>query len=454
MLVFFSDVHWTDGSSGETVSEEAFVHFLDHVGDLARKRRAEEVRVVLLGDGLDVLRSRRWLDAGPAVRPWSPPSEAQRRIVLEILRKTLEHNRRAVECLREMAFSIASRSAVPFSRIRLDYVLGNHDWLVNRYAEARRVVASAFDLPRDYISDGFPLEFSSPPGRYDVVARHGDVYDRLNYDASAGRDASSLGDALVTDLVNRFPMELAKELDGREGADEVVRRMADVDNVRPYTVIPAWIGQMLASLGGRRPDVVTAARRALERCVADFRADLGIRRLARRQLTRLERLYLGMLLHQAPRRGMNVLDFCTGLAERLIKGRRLLKNLPGSAYCAPAIGERHADGRLPRFVVYGHTHKAESVPIGPHARGGERFYLNTGTWRGVWERARTSDGSEHFATWKEMSYVVLYTLAEGSGNHEFEIWTGSLRDRGAPPPLSRRPLPVVPAGSRCESARV
>ena len=38
-----------------------------------------------------------------------------------------------------------------------------------------------------------------------VWARHGDIYDSFNYQDNQGRRASSLGDAIVIELVKRFP---------------------------------------------------------------------------------------------------------------------------------------------------------------------------------------------------------------------------------------------------------
>ncbi len=429
MLVLFSDVHLTDGTAGESISGEAFDHFVDQIADLAERRRAHDVRVVLLGDGLDVIRSGRWLEE-PRVRPWTHPSPAQRRIALDILDTIVERNREAVAALRELSHRVAARSRVPCRNVTLDYVLGNHDWIINRYRATRQVVADALDLPPRYVTGGFPLVYSSPPEAYDVVARHGDVYDRLNCDGSMPSDASSLGDAVVIELICRFPIEVGRALGHRFG-EAVKTHLQEVDSVRPYTVIPAWVAEALAKLVQGHPDAVRGARTALARCIRDFERCPRIQGLVRRQLTCLERLYMRLLLHQVQRRRVRSLNFWTRLADRVIKGYRLLGNLPGSRYCGRALHERLPDGRLPRFVVYGHTHHVESVPIGPSRRGGDRFYLNTGTWRSVWEKSRTADGAPHFASWKEMSYVVLYAPEEGRGSHEFEMWSGSLRDRPA-----------------------
>jgi hypothetical protein len=105
--------------------------------------------------------------------------------------------------------------------------------------------------------------------------------------------------------------------------------------------------------------------------------------------------------------------------------RRLLHD-----YAIYAQAERLPDGDRPRYVVYGHTHHAEMVPLGstdPQDRG--RFYMNSGTWRTVWHQGNTLDGSRHFDAWKVMTYIAFYSPDEADGKHEFEMWDGSLRQR-------------------------
>lgn len=444
MLVFFSDVHLTDGTSGETINEEAFERFVDQVADLADKRRAEEVRVVLLGDGLDVIRSDQWLQTPESVRPWSEPGRDQRRLLLDILSGIIRYNRGAMDALRDMPYRIAQRSRVPYWRVYLDYVLGNHDWPINRYRATRQIVAEALGLPVNYVDDGCPLVYTSPPEAYDVVARHADVHDRLNYDATLGRDASSFGDTILIELLNRFPLEVGRGMGDDPAGERVVRHLKEVENVRPYEAMPAWVAEVLTDLDSGHSRTARIARQALRRCLRDFTRNETIQAFARRQLSWFERMYMRILLQQVGRRRVSSLDFWSRMGERLYKGWQLVRNLPGSRYAAQALHERNADGVAPRFVVYGHSHRVESIPLGPCARGRDRFYLNTGTWRSIWRKARTEDGEPHFASWKEMSYVVVYSPEEAHGRHEFEIWTGSLRDRGdparqLPSPPGRRP---------------
>lgn len=435
MLVFFSDIHLTDGTSGETINEGAFELFADQLVDLARKRQARELRLVLLGDALDIIRSSRWLTGPQHVRPWTPAGSDQERVVAEILHETLQRNRPALRFLGELPDRISADGVIPRRRVTFEYVLGNHDWLLNRYRSTREMVVRELSLPERYVEGGFPREFFSPEDEYDALARHGDIYDRLNYDVESGRDAASLGDVITIELLSRFPLEVAHELQGQQGAARIVQKLREIDNVRPYTRIGAWVAEVVSELEADNPRFVEAIRRAMIRCIGDFTRNDLFRQFAGRQLRLNERVYLRILLNQIRHRKFRVLDLLTRLAERLYTFWRLMKGMPSSEYLDYALTEYGLEGRRPRFVLYGHTHRVLIAPLPLEGNGGDddnhRYYLNTGTWRSVWERSEVGDRLTDFASWKEMTYVVLYAPGEAHGKHEFEIWTGSLRDRPA-----------------------
>lgn len=122
MLVFFSDIHLTDGTSGETINAGAFDIFADQVADLARKRKAKEVRLVLLGDGLDVIRSTQWPEDPEGPRPWSEDSAAPKALTEAILQATLDANGKALDFLAGVSRSAFwtpawRRSTLTFSRL-------------------------------------------------------------------------------------------------------------------------------------------------------------------------------------------------------------------------------------------------------------------------------------------------------------------------------------------------
>ncbi|MBU1781892.1 hypothetical protein KKD87_00775, partial [bacterium] len=73
MLVLISDLHLTDGSSGETINCGAFEKFTLCLEGMAEKAQANNVEVVFLGDILDLIRSDYWLKS--KIRPWSREEE-------------------------------------------------------------------------------------------------------------------------------------------------------------------------------------------------------------------------------------------------------------------------------------------------------------------------------------------------------------------------------------------
>ena len=232
MLVLLSDVHLTDGSSGETIKPTAFRLFADQQIKLAESvNPLDEIRLVLLGDIFDVIRSTKWLENANTVRPWDPESDQQQEIVEKILRSILDNNRVLLDHFDTLK-EYAEKRGVPFA---ITYVIGNHDWLINRYESCREMVSTRLGLVG---AGGTPFPTEVFDGKYRVLARHGDIYDKFNY--MGNRDASSIGDAIVIELLNRYPREVGQRLDalvqqGRVTADEqqkITEQLRELDNIR------------------------------------------------------------------------------------------------------------------------------------------------------------------------------------------------------------------------------
>ena len=256
MLVFLSDVHLTDGSSGETIKPTAFNIFADGIRKLADTvKPLEEVRLVLLGDIFDIIRSTKWLTDD--VRPWDSAGNNQQKRVENILEEIMRNNYKSLEELRNLQ-KFADEKQVPFG---ITYVIGNHDWLINRYPSCRTMVSEALRIT-DAGSEPFPSQLFEPG--YKVFARHGDVYDPFNY--MGNRDASSIGDAIVIELLNKYPQQVNERLGklvaaGSITTDEknrITAQLKELDNIRPILNTPSWV-LMVANKTEN-----TAARRVIE----------------------------------------------------------------------------------------------------------------------------------------------------------------------------------------------
>ncbi len=198
MLVFLSDIHFTDGTSGETIHSGAFRGFVQDLSRMARDAKARDLEVVLLGDpstpapasagglcsgfrstsgtkgatglpvGLhifDLIRSEQWIKS--KIRPWDEKSQNQEQITKKILQGILKNaeNRRSLNYLRSLLNLRINGKKIP---VRMTYLIGNHDWLINRYRSSRELVRNALG-----ITSKNPFAWGGYWKDYKVFARHG-----------------------------------------------------------------------------------------------------------------------------------------------------------------------------------------------------------------------------------------------------------------------------------------
>ncbi|MBK8984956.1 MAG: hypothetical protein IPM39_02565 [Chloroflexi bacterium] len=72
MLVVISDLHFVDATAGDhNLPAKAFEQvFISKIISLARKNKATEMKLLLLGDIPDLIRSEQWFEEAPEDRPW------------------------------------------------------------------------------------------------------------------------------------------------------------------------------------------------------------------------------------------------------------------------------------------------------------------------------------------------------------------------------------------------
>ena len=135
MLVFLSDVHLTDGTSGETMDSGAFKKFVLYLRDLVETAGAKKLEIVLLGDIFDVIRSDYWLRSD--IRPWSKAEDRDGKgkglqdytikIVNGICKNKI--NKASMNHLKAFKKKMKAKGV----SVKFTYIVGNHDWLINRY---------------------------------------------------------------------------------------------------------------------------------------------------------------------------------------------------------------------------------------------------------------------------------------------------------------------------------
>ena len=455
MLVAISDIHLNDGTCGKSLSPGAFHIFRERLEQLAylasfrtdgTYRPLESIDLLLLGDIFEMLHSTRWLkekkgEAGYA-RPWSNPDSPElAQKVLDITQAVLSHNTEAMSVLRQMAYGEAislppvnaqgkpatdasARVAVP---VHIYYMIGNHDWLLHlpgeAYHEPRRLLIEAMGL------ENSPAPIPHAPDEWDVLirlfekyrvfARHGDIYDHWNYNPELGRDASTLGDAMCIELINRFPEEVGKSL-GDTLPGNFYQGLHEMINVRPNMAVPLWIGSQLRHYG-----VVDKVEKALKEIWNDLVADFLNLDFVRHQDSRwnpfesVDKLELVLKLT----RWTSIENFNRVI---LLLKKKLYDNewsLIQNALMEKAFTSRQAD-----FIIYGHTHHHEIVPLDMYHNNGKdvyQFLVNTGTWRSYYDLTRYQPEQQKFLPFQLMSYLAFFAGDERKGRRH-EAWLGKL----------------------------
>lgn len=452
MLVIISDLHLTDGSSGTTISSRAFKIFRERLREMSYEaswradgiyRPIEKIDVVLLGDVLDVIRSVRWLDEN--VRPWDDTGSPDfLSMVQRISQDILSKNKPSFEILKglssndnslkitlppddgtgnaaKVGHEPESEGRIPV-KVNIHYMVGNHDWFYhlqgNTYNEIRKTVIDAIGLSNDptvpFAHD--PAESSvimATMNDHDVYARHGDIYDPFNFEGN--RNASSLGDAIVIELLNRFPEEVRKQL-GNQLPVECLKGLNEIDNVRPLLLIPVWVDALLGKTCYDQLELAGKVKEIWNNLADDFLKLDFVRKRDKwwNPLDVVDKLELGLKITSKVS-----FDKIADVIEWFAKKR----SGEGETYHSHSLEEQAFIDKK-AFIVYGHTHHMEVVPLDVF-KGKDQIYINSGTWRAVYEMVKVESKMPQFVDFKVMTYLAFFKGDE-RGGRKFESWSGSL----------------------------
>jgi UDP-2,3-diacylglucosamine pyrophosphatase LpxH len=444
MLVFISDLHFVDGSAGEhNFSYRAVEYFFDDLVAIATKpsNDIKEIKLVLLGDIFDLLRTENWFGYPVDERPWGTNEHA-----IEVHAQTLfdaivdyndtqvdekQQKWRTFQRFRQWVAELPSRCGLE-TAVQLVYLPGNHDRLINRYSSLRKKVCDCLGIsaaghnPQDSFANVYK------DLAYGVFARHGHEYDKYNYEGGTGYTWNDyqrvpIGDPITTELVARLPYTLARRLEpvtwltSSEKAS-IKRNFQEIENVRPLSATIEWLLYQVRQ-DRRLKEIIEDTIKE----VIDYFDNLDFVKswYARHdkwtdwqdEADKIQ-AFLFLLRNFKLYRTEKLWDLAMKAKDYFMTDD-LLAAAPREYF--------HLDPQI-RYVVYGHTHDplvsaVRSVPAAPYPL--EQVYLNTGTWRGRYFKSTQDDS---FIPWKNMTYVIFYQAGErGNPYPVFETWTGSLK---------------------------
>lgn len=453
MLVIISDIHLGDGTTANSISPTAFELFANRLKETAfyasfreddTYRPIETLDILLMGDILDPLHSTLWLDTSPGARnyarPWTDTSSpAFADTLSETTSAILNVNRQSLEILRGCASGQTvllppansrhepdreSKEQIPVN-VRIHYMIGNHDWYYrlpgSGFDEIRKTVIASMGLCNDL--GPFPYELEENLAlceilqSYRVFARHGDYYDKFNFDREKGRNHATLGDVFTMDVCNRYPVEVQRRY-GNQLPSGVIDSLRRITNVRPALAAPLWISGQI-----RRH----AESAALENELKKVWDDLCDQFLQLDFVRELDKSFqfdivdaLELVLKISKRTSFETLDeLVLWVHTKLNENDR---SLAENALKEPAFLNNSA-----RFIVYGHTHHHEIVPLdsdGEPPNEKNQFYFNSGTWRSYYDLAIKNPREQKFVRYHTFTYLTFYKDGERSGK-EFEAWSGA-----------------------------
>jgi hypothetical protein len=330
--------------------------------------------------------------------------------------------------------------------VRIHYFVGNHDWMLRlpgaAYDAIRARVGEELGLENDparpfphAISEADPA-LAERLRRHRVVLRHGDIFDAFNF--AGDRNEPAIGDGVVIELLNRFPDAVRQELALAED-DPFFLALREIDNVRPFTTIPAWVLGVIRRFEREGTSEGERVLKVWNRLGEDFFAlDFVGRRDRPWRWDQVDRLELGFRF---------VKGFASGRVVRATVNQ-LLRLVADNdrRFGIHALGEPEIENGAASYVAYGHTHIHQIRPLAVrHAEGKARrpsraradapsdteasadrqFYFNSGTWRPSYRQTLAHPDRLEFLGFNALTVLAFYTGDERRGRR-FEVWNGAL----------------------------
>lgn len=484
MLVVLSDLHFEEEASNHILGDGShppiefkrnlpatpYRMLVQQWADEAVRNDAQKLEVVLAGDIFDLHRSGLWFfDNQRNVRPYvsnEAISSELESITLRILQGIVneDHVRDVLPIFRLLAngrYIDSSENERPFPvPTELHFIPGNHDRLANASPDIRHAVRQALGLS-DH-GAAFPNALAFDEER--ALVRHGHEYDNANFSVDLGKEESypihlpveqyqnpTFGDMATVDIASQLPA-LFREYHGDNNilADQTLRafylRLLEFDDLRPLTAIFNYFiyadGQTInkhVSWNAIVPVIIDL----LEKLHDDAYLLYWLDRFD--QPWRLDLIdALQAVLAAKPWRWASKfipLEMAEKIANIALKST---SNQPRTEeYVARESSIRSGQYR---YVIAGHTHTPR-VSLVANDRHGERYYVDTGTWR---NRVLATIDYEQFGRLKALNYMIAYGPNEDRGAlpsdrlkiASFDYWSGVTqgweRDRQGIKPVDKQ----------------
>lgn len=454
MLVVISDLHFVDETAGKhNLPYGAFEDvFLSDIASIAKDKEVKEIKILLLGDIVDLIRSEQWFKVDMDNRPWGKnglkdipnpkPKSPTEEKCLEILSQVENKNEDTFKLFREFKLRLKKKNGLD-TDVEIIYTPGNHDRLCNLYPSVRDRIKDIFGLTVNtdtaigYPDGDWKYRYDFMDDNYGVYARHGHQFDEWNY-AVSNKDEKikslevSIGDLMTTEFAVKFPYILNSLREKYPDIDdntfkELVEHVKDIDNIRPMKRVIEWIDYRIKKESNLRVrDVLDKAFKQVAKEFFDIDFVKNSNAYSNTTLRIASNSYASWLTKLAIDIGgvKELLPRLMGMSDEPADPEK--SPLAIAAYKKEPIWKNNDKIQ---FILYGHTHAPLQIPM-DNLNGKEVIYINTGTWRNRITKTIELDQPPDFIELKNMTYAIFHRRDEDMGwkkedTVSFDVWTGA-----------------------------
>lgn len=437
MIIVLSDLHFSEAQSTQISGQrfnrnlppETYQAYFSEINQFAVANQVQNVDLILAGDILEISRSAIWLsgDHRPYINNQNVGSGSE-------VEKTILNVIHAIASEENVTETLALFRDIQnhFNmNIRLHYLLGNHDRLVNATPKIRAEVRELFGLIGETKKFDNYLIMHDELGKPFCLIRHGHEYDPANFALDVREletipthipksvyDQAVLGDITTSE----FGAALSWRFIADYGEDAIVndktlmaiyQRLMEFDDVRPTT---AWLGYLFSTPGVKKKKTWALIKPAFTEIVNTLRDHEEFNRTLKQSAAMNE--IIRILLMAVLQLGI----IKKGIPYWLIK--MIMKKVSGSIKLKSQIkwAKREAliqdDESGCKCVISGHSHFAEATLISAK-NGDDRFYINTGTWRNV---IAATKNFKDFSRLKALTKVMVFYPKEKISTELDQEW--------------------------------
>ncbi|MEO6695289.1 MAG: hypothetical protein ABIY50_00535 [Ignavibacteria bacterium] len=449
MLVIFSDIHLTDETTSTNVSPEAFTKILHKEIELSVvKNEAKELKIILLGDILDFVRTDYWQKLERSLRPWNGILDKKTAMNNDSSKMDLHYGNILDEIMKTksaksfigMLNSLSKKfsSNIP---VKINYIIGNHDRILNTSTSLKEKINSHLSSFTN-VSVEFTNEYLNAAD-YSVLCRHGHEWDSTNYGLELYKflnnkgefvthfdreiyKLQTMGEAITGELMSGIIFRVKEKISD----PKFIKNLKEINNVRPLSDAFIWLYWYGITISEKNKNILlNAFKESLEELINTDLAKLW-------DNTKTEIfLFKGDITDRFEQMHELIEGLNFDQINKYVEVFKFFDNLFGTPKddlmegAKTEFSNKLCIEKDIQYILYGHTHEERHDYFFGDKDGKTKMYINTGTFLPYIQKTRDN---KSFASAYQMTMIFIYRRDEDTDGEPnkyptMELWNGIKR---------------------------